>query len=153
MQAFLIRLREITSDDAYQLYLYARIRCSDFQVIPEPSGTAIFIGVLREPGSWKKIMRNMRANLSNWGIEHVTNKLWIEELTVDEYIRVYGGFSELRSQAVSDAIVRDRTDKEVASSMKYMSMELCLRQIITRQVHHKSHFQCLCSDCERNRSA
>ena len=71
----------------------------------------------------------MRANLSNWGIEHVTNKLWIEELTVDEYIRVYGGFYELRSKVVSDSIVRDRVDKEVASSMKYMSMELCERQI------------------------
>ena len=55
MQAFLIRLMEINSDDAYQLYLYARIRCSDFKVIPEPKGTTLFIGVLKEPGSWKKI--------------------------------------------------------------------------------------------------
>ena len=73
-------------------------------------------------------MNNMRTNLSNWNIEPVTNKLWLEELTMDEFIRVYGGFSQLKSKAVSDAIVRDLANTEVARIMKAKSMELCQRQ-------------------------
>ena len=129
MQGFLIRLREITADDAYKLYLYARTRCSDYRMVPEQTTPSItlFMGVLHESVSLQRFMTNMRTNLSNWSIEHVTNKLRIEELTVDEYIRVYGGFSELRSKAVSDAIVRDLANTEVARIMKAKSMEFCQR--------------------------
>jgi hypothetical protein len=123
----MIHLRDITNDSVYQLYLYARIRCSEFKVIHEP-GNNLFIGILHEPVIYSKFMRNMKANLSNWNIEHVTNKLWCEELTVDSYIRVYGGLAQLRSQAVSDAVVYDLVEKEVASIMRYKSMELCQRQ-------------------------
>jgi hypothetical protein len=129
MQGFLIRLMSVNSDDAYQLYLYARIRCSDFQIVPEEN-TFLFIGILHEPVTWRRFMKNMRSNLINWSIEHVTNKLWIEELSVDEYIRVYGGFSALRSKVVSDAIVRDLANTEVAAIMKVKSMQLCERQVM-----------------------
>ena len=49
---------------------------------------------------------------------------------MDEFIRVYGGFSQLKSKAVSDAIVRDLANTEVARIMKAKSMELCQRQIM-----------------------
>ena len=79
---------------------------------------------------WKKFMRNMRSNLSNWNIEHVTNKLWIQELTtIDEYMRISGGFSDLKSKAVSDAIVRDLVTSEVAAITKVKSMQICERQV------------------------
>ena len=108
------------------------MRCSDFQLIPEATTSNIlFIGVLHEPVSRKRFMNNMRTNLSNWNIEHVTNKLWIEELTtIDEYIRISGGFSDLRSKAVSDAIVRDLANTEVAAIMKVKSMQLCERHVM-----------------------
>ncbi len=87
------------------------------------------MGILHAPVSPPKFIENMRTNLSNWGIEPVTNQLWIEELTVDEYIRAHGGFSELRSKALSDAIVRDLANNEVAAMMKVKSMQLCERQM------------------------
>ena len=132
MQGFLIRLREINADNAYQLYLYARIRCSEFSLIADQTNTSItlFIGILHEPVSLPKFMKNMRKKLSNWNIEPVTNKLWLEELTIDEFIRVYGGFSQLKSKAASDAIVRDLANTEVARIMKAKSMEFCQRQIL-----------------------
>ena len=127
MQGFLIRLREITADDAYKIYLYARIRCSEFSLIADQTNTSItlFIGILHEPVSPPKFMKNMRKNLSNWNIEPVTNKLWLEELTVEEYLRVWGGFSQL----LSDEIVRDLANTEVARIMKVKSMELGERQV------------------------
>ena len=132
MQGFLIRLREITADDAYKLYLYARTRCSDYRMVPEQTNPSItlFMGVLHEPVSLKRFMTNMRSNLSNWNIEPITNQLRLEELTIDEFIRVYGGFAQLKSKAVSDAIVRDLANTEVAAIMKVKSMQLCERQIL-----------------------
>jgi hypothetical protein len=130
-QGFLIRLREITADDAYKLYLFARTRCSEYRMVPEQTNPKIilFMGILNEPVCPAKFMRNMRKNLSNWNIEHITNQLWLEELTVEEYMRVCGGFSQLRSKAVSDEIVRDLADTEVAAIMKVKSMQLCERHV------------------------
>jgi hypothetical protein len=131
MDGFLIRLRQINADEAYKLYMYARTRCSDYRMVPDQTNPSItlFMGILHAPVSPPKFIKNMRTNLSNWGIEPVTNQLWIEELTVDEYIRVHGGFSELRSKALSDAIVRDLANNEVAAMMKVKSMQLCERQV------------------------
>jgi hypothetical protein len=127
MQGFLIRLRKITSDDAYTLYLYARTRCSDYAVVVEPTTlTILFSGVLLESVCWKKFRRNMRSNLSNWNIEHVTNKLWIQQLTTfDEYMRISGGFSDLKSKALSDAVVQTLVTSEVAAIMKVKSLQIC----------------------------
>jgi hypothetical protein len=167
MQGFLIRLREINADQAYQLYLYARTRCSDYNMIPEQTNKSITLcmGVLHEPVCWKKFMKNMRSNLASWGIEHVTNKLWIEELTtIDEYIRISGGFSDLRSKAVSDAIVRDLANKEVAAVMKVKCLQLGERQVmkndrfITRSIfnafvanvnHKRQRLSHPCSHCSQ----
>jgi hypothetical protein len=131
-QGFLIRLREITADDAYKLYLFARTRCSEYRMVPEQTNPKIilFMGILNEPVCPAKFMRNMRKNLSNWNIEHITNQLWLEELTVEEYMRVCGGFSQLKSKAVSDEIVRDLANKEVAAILKVKSMQLCERQVM-----------------------
>ncbi len=76
-------------------------------------------------------MKNMRSNLSNWNIEHVTNKLWIQELTtIEEYMRISDGFSDLKSKALSDAIVRELVTIEVAAIMKVKSLQIC-EQLVT----------------------
>ena len=131
MQGFLIRLRKITSDDAYKLYLWARTRCSDYGVVVEPTtSTTLFSGVLHEPVCWKTFMKNMRSNLSNWNIEHVTNKLFILDLTtIEEYMRISDGFSDLKSKALYDAIVRELVTIEVAAIMKVKTLQRCERQV------------------------
>ena len=84
MQAFAIRLIEIDSEQAFKLSSWARPRCKEFQIHQESFRT-IFVGALRIPVETRKFVKCMRANMSNWGIGHVPNERWIDEISLQDY--------------------------------------------------------------------
>ena len=44
-------------------------------------------------------------------------------------MRISNGFADLKSKALSDAVVRDLVTSEVAAIMKVKSLQICERQV------------------------
>ena len=128
MQVFLIRLLEINEDEAFKLASWAGPRCKEFKLILEEY-QCMFAGVLRIPTDYKKFVKTMRCNTSNWGIGHIPNVKWIESISMATYIDVYGGFYEQRlkesqdlKDAVAAAVARDLYKIEEVRKLKLKAL-------------------------------
>jgi hypothetical protein len=138
MWAFAIRLIEIDDAQAFKLSAWARPRCKEFQIHKEPYRT-IFSGALRSPVETRKFVKCMRANMTNWGIDHVPNQRWIDVITLQDYIENHNGFFQERmdeqkhAQDVIDALILKNLEIKAAVKMQKLKViEECERSIKTK---------------------
>ena len=123
MQAFLIRLIEISREESIKLSQWAQPRCNDYKIIQEPYRT-FFVGALRSPVDTRKFVKTMRANMKNWGIAHVPNQRWIDDITMEEFIENWDGFynermaAEKHAKDVIDALILRELEEKATNKMK-----------------------------------
>jgi hypothetical protein len=118
MEAFLVKLLEITPEEEIKLSKWAHPRCKKIKIIKEPYQTT-FVGVLRSTTDIRRFRKTMRANTSNWGILHAPNDTWVDDITLAKYTMVFDSEQHKLdllavNHAIYDRIMREGQIQAVA---------------------------------------
>jgi hypothetical protein len=111
MEGFQIRLCEITPEEELKLCSWARPRCKKFKILKKEYET-IFVGVLRFQTDLRQFRKTMRANTSNWGILHVPNDTWVDDLSLHKYNVLFDYEQHQRDLLAEDHAIYDRVMRE-----------------------------------------
>jgi hypothetical protein len=123
MEAFLVKLLEITPEEEIKLSKWAHPRCKKFKIIKEPYLTT-FVGVLRFATDLRRFRKTMRANTSNWGILHAPNETWVDAIPIEKYNLVFDYEQHqldllALNHAIYDRIMKESKIKQAARNRRH----------------------------------
>ena len=96
MEHFYIRLSETTDQEVAKLHKWATSTTKDFEIIKN-SWSTLVVGSLRSVTEEKTFINLVRTNTRNWRIKHLPFDNWIHKISRDEYIDLYGGYSDIQA--------------------------------------------------------
>ena len=125
MEYFYIRLQETTDQEVVKLTNWATSRTKDFKIIRNSWSTTV-VGSLRSVTEEKTFINLVRTNTRNWKIKHLPFDNWIHKISRDEYIDMYGGYSDIQAMVykiADSAVDKSRNQHEEARQLQQYRKE------------------------------